>query len=166
MKSIVVALWLIFGGIVLAPVVINYVAGSPYDEVLPIIETEAETEVTQITGETAEGNRLLLALTARDDFGVAIFSHYGDNYKYEEGTISNGMDYIDINLDTGWNIYVYKVTAGGLETSDIRMGEGIYTTYVAIGVCLGVITASAIAFSRFKRRKSKMRQAKNRRHYG
>lgn len=164
MKSIIVALWLIFGGIILTPVVINYAIGSPYDEVLSIIETEAETEVTQITGEAAEGNRLLLTFTARNDFGVAIFSHYGDNYRYEEGTISNGMDDIDINLDTGWNIYVYKVTADGLHTQDVRTGEGIYRTYTVTGVCLGMITVIALFLGRVKKRKADKRKTGFRHH--
>lgn len=166
MRSIIVALWLIFGAIILAPVVINYAAGDPYDEVLAVIETEAETEVIKITGEAAKGNRLLLTFTARDDFGVAIFSHYGDNYRYEEGTISNGMDYIDVNLDTGWNIYVYKVTASGLYAEGVRRGEGIYRTYTVTGVCLGMITVIAIIISRIKKRKTEKRKMKNRHHYG
>lgn len=158
MKSVIVVLWLAFGVFLLTPIITTYVAGDSYDQVFSTIETEAETEVSRITGEVARGNRILLAFTAGDDFGVAIFSHYGDNYKYEEGTMSNGMGSIDVNLDTGWNIYGYKVTASGLYTADIRRGEGIYRTYAMTGGFLAVITGMAVALSRIKKRKSKEKQ--------
>ena len=51
------------------------------------------------------------------DFGAAVFSRMGERYCYQESTIGNGEKYIDVRLDTGWDVY-HVLRNGGWSTAE------------------------------------------------
>ena len=49
----------------------------------------------------------------------------------QESTIGNGEKYIDVRLDTGWDVYQYYVTADGAQQKKIETYQGVYRIYLA-----------------------------------
>lgn len=143
MKNFIIALWLIFAAFFIFPIGTNYISGQPESEVLSIIETEAEADDINVTSVEEHGNKAMYAFMAKDRFGVAIFSKFGDNYKYLEGTVSNDLEDIDVYLDTGWDVYKYKVTEKGAEQMDFERLGGVYKVYAIIAIIMVLISIAA-----------------------
>ena len=132
MKNFIIVIWLVFAAFFLFPTAVTYISGHPGSEVTAIIEKESEADDIQITAAEEHGIRSMYAFRAGDDFGVAVFSHFADNYDYEEGMMSNGEEHIDVNLDTGWDLYQYRVTADGAEQVGYERFGGIYRIYAVM----------------------------------
>ena len=88
MKNFIIVIWLVFAAFFLFPTAVTYISGHPGSEVTAIIEKESEADDIQITAAEEHGIRSMYAFRAGDDFGVAVFSHFADNYNYEEGLMS------------------------------------------------------------------------------
>ena len=140
MKNFIIFMWVIFAAFFLVPIASNYMSGSPESEIVSIIEKESEADDIKVTASEEHGNKSMYAFTAGEDFGVAIFSHFGDNYNYQEGTMSNDEDHIDVNLDTGWDVYEYKLTAEGAEQVAFHRFGGIYKVYAMIAAVMVIFS--------------------------
>ena len=79
MKNFIIFMWVIFTAFFLFPIASNYMSGSPESEIVSIIEKESEADDIKVTASKEHGNKSMYAFTAGEDFGVAIFSHFGDN---------------------------------------------------------------------------------------
>ena len=143
MRNFIIAIWLIFAAFFVFPMVTNYSSGSPESEVVSIIEKEAETDDIQITSVEEHGNKAMYAFNTDNTFGVAIFNKFADNYKYSEGTISNEFEDIDVYLDTGWDVYRYKVTDKGAEQVGFERFAGVYKIYSIIAVIMVIVSIRA-----------------------
>lgn len=143
MKNVIIMMWLIFAAFVIFPIAADYISGDSESEVVSIIEKESEADDITITAAIEHGNKAMYVFkVGESEFGVAIFSHFADNYGYEEGIMSNGDDHIDVNLDTGWDIYKYRVTADeALETEYDRFG-GVYRMYAMIAAILAIVSVA------------------------
>lgn len=155
MKTLTAALWLILAAAFLTPMITCYSSGIPESEIMETIRMEAESDRIEIFAQEERGNKVIYAFSTGADYGVAVFSHVADNYRYEEGILSNGQGTIDVNLDTGWDIYEYEVTGQGMEMRSIREGEGIYKSYATVAAILAAITAALSINGRAKRRRKK-----------
>lgn len=153
MRNIIIVLWVILVTFFAAPIVANFVSGVPAEEIPEVIQKEAETDQLEITGAEEEGNKAMYTFNAGKDFGVAVFVHYADNYSYDEGAMANGEKYIDVSLDTGWDVYQYKVTRGGPELVGVMAMSGSYRMYIILAAVLAVITIGGAIFSRIKKNK-------------
>lgn len=159
MKNFIIVIWLVFAAFFLFPTAVTYISGHPGSEVTVIIEKESEADDIQITAAEEHGIRSMYAFRAGDDFGVAVFSHFADNYNYEEGLMSNGEEHIDVNLDTGWDLYQYRVTADGAEQVGYERFGGIYRIYAVIAaVMLAFSIAAGIYGAVMKKRREEQRR--------
>ena len=137
MKNFIIVIWLVFAAFFLFPTAVTYISGHPGEH----------------------GIRSMYAFRAGDDFGVAVFSHFADNYDYEEGMMSNGEEHIDVNLDTGWDLYQYRVTADGAEQVGYERFGGIYRIYAVIAaVMLALSIAAGIYGAVMKKRREEQRR--------
>lgn len=105
--------------------------GTPKDDVLSVIQRETETDDIRVTLEEEIGNKAMYCFQTGSDFGAAVFSRMGERYCYQESTIGNGEKYIDVRLDTGWDVYQYYVTADGAQQKKIETYQGVYRIYLA-----------------------------------
>lgn len=160
MKNFIIAIWLIFAAFVIVPIGVDFVTGQPESEVNAIIEQEAEADDIVITAVEKHGNKAMYAFTAGDDFGVAIFSDFADNYKYSEGAMSNGQDFIAVYLNTGWDVYRYKVTEEGAQQVDFERFAGEYRNYVLGAVAMAVISLIAALIGRRVKKKHEEQRKK------
>ena len=117
MRNLLIILWLILIGVIAVPVCLDYMNGTPKDDVLSVIQRETETDD--------------ICFQTGSDFGAAVFSRMGERYCYQESTIGNGEKYIDVRLDTGWDVYQYYVTADGAQQKKIETYQGVYRIYLA-----------------------------------
>ena len=122
MRNLLIILWLILIGVIAVPVCLDYMNGTPKDDVLSVIQRETETDDIRVTLEEEIGNKAMYCFQTGSDFGAAVFSRMGERYCYQESTIGNGEKYIDVRLDTGWDVYQYYVTADGEEDRDVPGG--------------------------------------------
>ena len=90
MRNIIIVLWLILAGFFVSPAVSCFISGTSYDNVEDVIRAEAETDDIQITAEEEHGNKAMYCFNTGNDFGIAVFNHYADNYRYEDGVMANG----------------------------------------------------------------------------
>ncbi len=160
MKNFIIAIWLIFAAFVIVPIGIDFVTGQPEDEVTAIIEREAEADDIVITAVEKHGNKAMYAFTAGDDFGVAIFSNFADNYKYSEGAMSNGQADIDVYLNTGWDVYIYKVTWDGARQVAFERFGGEYRNYAIGALAMAVISLIAVLIGRRVKKKHEEQRKK------
>ena len=109
MRNLLIILWLILIGVIAVPICLDYMNGTPKDDVLSVIQRETET----------------------DDIRVTLEEEIGERYCYQESTIGNGEKYIDVRLDTGWDVYQYYVTADGAQQKKIETYRGVYRIYLA-----------------------------------
>lgn len=131
MRNLLIVLWVIFFGVIAVPAVLDYMNGTAKDDVLSVIQRETETDDIRITLEEELGNKAMYCFRTGSDFGAAVFSRMGDRYCYQESTIGNGEKYIDVRLDTGWDVYQYYVTAEGAQQEKIETYQGVYRIYLA-----------------------------------
>lgn len=143
MRNFLIIVWIVLISFFSAPIITDYVGGSPENEVVSIIEKEAEADNIEITAVENQGNKSMYTFTAGNDFGVAIFSHLGDKYRYREGTMSNGEDHIHVNLDSGWDMYKYRVTSEGAEQTNVKEFSGMYKIYVIVAAVMVVVSIIA-----------------------
>lgn len=131
MRNLLIILWLILIGVIAVPVCLDYMNGTPKDDVLSVIQRETETDDIRVTLEEEIGNKAMYCFQTGSDFGAAVFSRMGERYCYQESTIGNGEKYIDVRLDTGWDVYQYYVTADGAQQKKIETYQGVYRIYLA-----------------------------------
>lgn len=155
MKNFIIALWLILAAFIVVPIGVDYASGEPESEAMQTIERESEAENVRITAVEKHGNKAMYAFTAGDDFGVAIFSSFADNYKYTEGTISNGQDHIDVYLNTGWDVYRYEVTEKGARQTGFEKFGGVYRIYAAAAAVMAAVSIAAAIYSNRRRKQRK-----------
>ena len=146
MRNIIIVLWLILAGFFVSPAVSCFISGTSYDNVEDVIRAEAETDDIQITAEEEHGNKAMYCFNTGNDFGIAVFNHYADNYSSEEGVMANGEEYIGVRLDTGKDISRYNVTDNGAEFTGKDSFEGSYRTYGIIAAILAVFTIIAAVY--------------------
>lgn len=160
MKNVIIMMWLVFAAFVLFPIATDYISGASESEVVSIIEKESEADDIAVTATEEHGNKAMYVFTVGEsEFGVAIFTRFADNYEYEEGIMSNGDDHIDVNLDTRWDIYRYKVTADGAQEMEFDRFGGVYKTYAIIAVILAVVSiAGGVYGVRAKRKYEEQRK--------
>lgn len=159
MKNFIIFMWVVFAAFFLFPVAAGYMSGSPESEIVSIIEKESEADDIKVTATEEHGNKSMYGFTAGKDFGVAVFTHFGDNYKYQEGTMSNDEEHIDVNLDTGWDVYEYKVTAEGAQQVAFHRFGGIYKVYVMIAAVMVIFSiAGGIYAVRLKKKHEEQRK--------
>ena len=162
MRSLITAAWMILLAFMLVPAGIDYFTGVSYDRIDTVMKVEAESLDLHVIDEEAQGSRLLVAFETGNDYGVAVFSCVKEHYRYEEGLMSNDRDYIDVNLDVGWDIYQYRVSEDGIELMEIREDEGVWKKYADAACALGVLTIALCIF-RCLRKRSRRREKKRRR---
>jgi hypothetical protein len=162
LRSLITAAWLILLAFILVPPAVDYTTGVSYNRTGIIMELEAESDEIHIIGEEHQGNKMLMAFDTGNDYGVAVFSCVKEHYRYEEGLMSNNKDYIDVNLDVGWDIYQYRVSDSGIELMRIRENEGIWKTYADVACMLAAATLALCIF-RGLRKRSKRKEKKRRR---
>lgn len=131
MRNLLIILWLILIGVIAVLVCLDYMNGTPKDDVLSVIQRETETDDIRVTLEEEIGNKAMYCFQTGSDFGAAVFSRMGERYCYQESTIGNGEKYIDVRLDTGWDVYQYYVTADGAQQKKIETYQGVYRIYLA-----------------------------------
>lgn len=159
MRNVILAVWLIFAAFIFVPVISNVAGGQPEEQVTAIIEKEAEAKNIEITAEEKQGNKAMYAFKAGDDFGVAIFSHFADSYKYIEGTMSNGQKKIDVNLNSGWDMYRYKVGPAGAEQVEFDRLGGSYMTYALLFIGMVIVSLIAMVYgARIKKKHEEQRK--------
>ena len=146
MKNIIIVLWIILTGFFIMPIAESFMSGVSESEVMTVIQRESEADDIEITAEEIHGDKAMYCFKTKNDFGVAVFTHYADNYSYSEGTIANGDKYIKVRLDTGWDVYQYNVMKDGAELINIEHSAGNYRIYAVIGAVLLVITAVYIIY--------------------
>ena len=149
----IIVLWVIFIAFFASPIIVNFASGAPADEIESIIAKEAEVGEFEIIAQEEEGNKAMYAFKTEKDFGVAVFTHYADNYSYDEGTMSNGEKYIDVSLDTGWDVYAYKVTKDGAELTAINKMSGTYRMYAIIAGLFAIITVICLIYGKATKKK-------------
>ena len=143
MKNAIIMMWLIFAAFVIFPMATDYMSGEPESEVISIIEREAEAAAVTVTATEAHGNKVVYAFTVGEkDFGAAVFSRFGDNYHYDEGMMSNGEKHIDLNVDTGWDIYDYSVTAEGIQQTGYEKFGGVYRIYAIVAGIMVILSVA------------------------
>lgn len=162
MRSLITAAWMILLALMLAPPTVDYFTGVSYDRTEIIMKLEAESKDLYVIDEEPQGNKLLIAFETGNDYGVAVFSCVKGHYRYEEGLMSNDRDYIDVNLDVGWDIYQYRVYENGIELMKIRENEGVWKKYADAACMLAAVTIALCIFRRLRKR-SKRREKKRRR---
>ena len=155
MRNFLIILWLILIGVIAVPVGLDYMNGTAKDDVLAVIQRETETDDIRITLEEEIGNKAMYCFQTGDDFGAAVFSQIGERYCYQESTIGNGEKYIDVRLDTGWDVYQYYVTADGAQQQKIETYRGVYRIYLAAFLILLAASLLQGLWSIRKRRKHK-----------
>ena len=159
MKNIIIVLWVALIGFFVLPIADSFVSGFPENEVMAVIQRESEADNIKITAEEIHGDKAMYCFKTNNDFGVAVFTHYADNYSYSEGTIANGDKYIKVRLDAGWDVYNYNVTRNGAELINIEHSAGNYRIYAVIGAVLLIITVGyALYRTVFSRRKQRIKQ--------
>ena len=146
MRNVIIVLWVILVGFFASPAIACFISGTSHDNVVEIIKTEAETDEIKITSDEEQGNKAMYCFDTQNDFGIAVFTHYADNYNYEEGVMANGEEYIGVRLDTGKDIYRYNVTKNGAEFTGKDSFEGSYRTYGIIAAILAVFTIIAAVY--------------------
>ena len=99
MRNLLIILWLILIGVIAVPVCLDYMNGTPKDDVLSVIQRETETDDIRVTLEEEIGNKAMYCFQTGSDFGAAVFSRMGERYCYQESTIGNGEKYIDVRLE-------------------------------------------------------------------
>lgn len=153
MRNVIIVLWVILVGFFASPAIACFISGTSHDNVVEIIKTEAETDEIKITSDEEQGNKAMYCFDTQNDFGIAVFTHYADNYNYEEGVMANGEEYISVSLDTGKDIYRYNVTKNGAEFIGKDSFKGSYRTYAVIGVILALLTVAAAVYGSISGRK-------------
>jgi len=162
LRSLITAAWLILLAFIFVPAAVDYTTGVSYDRIDTVMKLEAESKNLQVIEAEQQGNKLLVAFETGNDFGVAVFSCVKEHYRYEEGLMSNNRDYIDVNLDVGWDIYQYRVSQDGIGLMKIREEEGVWKKYADTACMLAVVTLALCIFRRL-RKKSRRREKKRRR---
>lgn len=158
MRNFLVILWLILIAVIAVPVGLDYWHGTPKADVYAVIQRETETDDIRITLEEELGNKAMYCFQAGDDFGAAVFSRMGDRYCYQESTIGNGEKFIDVRLDTGWDVYQYYVTAEGAQQERIETGKGVYRIYLT---AFAILLAVSLLYGLWSMRKRKKQKHKN-----
>ena len=87
MRNLLIILWLILIGVIAVPVCLDYMNGTPKDDVLSVIQRETETDDIRVTLEEEIGNKAMYCFQTGSDFGAAVFSRMGERYCYQESTI-------------------------------------------------------------------------------
>lgn len=146
MRNIIIVLWITLIGFFAAPIAVNYVSGIPHQEVESVIERESEADNIIITADEEHGNKAMYCFNIKSDFGVAVFSHYGDKYSYVEGTLANGGDAMTVRLDTGRDLYIYDVNETGAKLIEIQRFGGTYKIYAMTALAMAVITVIYIIY--------------------
>ncbi len=145
MKNAIIMMWLVFAAFVIFPMATDYISGEPESEVMSIIKKEAEADDISVTATEERGNKVMYVFTVGEggeDFGVAIFSRFGDNYHYDEGMMSNGEKSIEVSLDTGWDTCDYSVTAAGAEETAFERFGGVYRIYAIVAAIMVVLSVA------------------------
>ncbi len=155
LRNLLIILWLILIGVIAVPVGMDYMNGMPKDDVLSVIQRETETDDIRITLEEEIGNKAMYCFRTGSDFGAAVFSKTGNRYCYRESTIGNGEKYIDVRLDTGWDVYRYHVTADGAQQEEIETYQGVYRIYLAAFLILAGLSLLYGFWSLTRRNKHK-----------
>ena len=161
MRSFIIVIWIVIAALFLYTPAEAYISGQPESEIAAVILKESEAEDIQITAAEEHGIRSVYAFRAGDDFGVAVFSHFAGRYDYEEGMMSNGDEHIDVNLDTGWDMYQYRVTADGIQQVGYQRFGGIYRMYAAAAAVMLFFSIAAGVYSSAakKRRRDRHRRS-------
>ena len=155
MRNFLIILWLILIGVIAVPVGLDYMNGTAKDDVLAVIQRERRRMISGSHWRRKLETRPCTAFRRGDDFGAAVFSRIGERYCYQESTIGNGEKYIDVRLDTGWDVYQYYVTADGAQQQKIETYRGVYRIYLAAFLILLAASLLQGLWSIRKRRKHK-----------
>ena len=106
MRNLLIILWLILIGVIAVPVCLDYMNGTPKDDVLSVIQRETETDDIRVTLEEEIGNKAMYCFQTGSDFGAAVFSGW------ESGTATRRAP-----LETGKNTLMCGWTRAGMYTS-------------------------------------------------
>ena len=97
-RNLLIILWLILIGVIAVPVCLDYMNGTPKDDVLSVIQRETETDDIRVTLEEEIGNKAMYCFQTGSDFGAAVFSRMGERYCYQESTLETERN----TLTCGW----------------------------------------------------------------
>lgn len=155
MRNVIIVLWVTLIGFFAVPIAVSYMAAVPQEEVEAVIQRESEADDIRVTSEEIHGNKAMYSFSTKKDFGVAVFDHFGGKYSYSEGTMGNGEKDVKVRLDTGWDVYKYRVTKEGTELVEIEKSAGNYKIYAVIGVALAAVTVISVFYGAVMRRKNR-----------